>query len=95
MAEPAPAFTIDLGALKTRNKDSSPRAMEKADSAGEKHGFVDREPKKRGGRKASPRTAQIHAWLLPEIAEAIAEEAIRTGKTQGAIIEEAWGRYMR
>jgi hypothetical protein len=93
MDEAPKAFSIDLGALRTRPKDGSARSVEKADSAGEKHGFVDREPKKRGGRKPSPRTVQVHAWVLPEIAEAIAAEATRTGKTQGVLIEEAWVKF--
>ena len=51
---PAP-FSINVGNLKSRSKDSSPQAVEKADTAGEKHGFVDREPKKkRGRRRTSP-----------------------------------------
>ena len=82
-------FRIDLGSLKTRSKDSSPQAVERADSAGEKHGFVDREPRRQRGRKPSPRTGQVHAKVLPHIAEEIANEHKRTGKTQGVLIEEA------
>jgi hypothetical protein len=86
-------FKVDLGALRQRPKDSSASAVEKADIAGERLGFHDREPRKRAGRRASPRTTQIHAWLLPDIAEAIAEEARRSGRTQGAVIEEAWLKF--
>lgn len=88
-------FRIDVGTLKSRVKDSSPQAVEKADSAGQKHGFVDREPKKQRGRKPSPRTGQVHAKVLPHIAEEIANEQRRTGKTQGVLIEEAWALYCR
>ena len=86
-------FRIDIGNLKSRAKDSSPQAVEKVDSAGEKHGFVDREPKKQRGRKPSPRTGQVHAKVLPHIADDIANEQKRTGKTQGVLIEEAWALY--
>lgn len=95
MSQSNTPFRIDVGALKSRNKDSSPQAMEKADTAGEKHGFVDREPKKQRGRKPSPRTGQVHAKVLPHIAAEIADEQKRTGKTQGVLIEEAWALYRR
>jgi hypothetical protein len=86
-------FRIDVGSLKSRSKDSSPQAVEKADSAGEKHGFLDREPKKQRGRRPSPRTGQVHAKVMPAIADAIAEEARRRGVQQGVVIEEAWALY--
>lgn len=86
-------FRIDLGSLKSRNKDSSQDAVERADQAGEKHGFVDREPKKQRGRKPSPRTGQVHAKVMPDIADEIADEAKRRGVQQGVVIEEAWALY--
>ena len=95
MSQENAPFRIDVGDLKSRAKDSSPQAVEKADHAGEKHGFVDREPKKQRGRKPSPRTGQVHAKVLPHIAEELANEQRRTGKTQGVLIEEAWALYRR
>ncbi|MEN3165591.1 hypothetical protein WI697_26385 [Tistrella mobilis] len=86
-------FTIAVGALKRREKPATPQALSMADAAGEKHGFVDREPRRRRGRVASGRTGQVHAKVLPEIAEEIANESRRTGKTQGVLIEEAWALY--
>ena len=86
-------FSIDLGRLKSREKDRSPAAVERVDRAGEELGFVDREPAKRRGRKPSPRTGQVHAKVLPPIAEEIAAEARRRGVQQGVIIEEAWDLY--
>ena len=88
-------FTIPVGGLRRRDKDSSTQAISRIDEAGEKHGFVDREPKRRGGRQPSPRTGQIHAKVLPDVADEIAAESQRTGKTQGVIIEEAWEFYRR
>ena len=88
-----PAFQIDLGQLKRRAKDHSPRAVASADTAGEEHGFVARTPEKRRGRKPSPRTGQVHAKVLPHIATAIADEAKRRGVQQGVVLEEAWALY--
>ena len=86
-------FSIDLGRLKSREKDRSAAAVERVDRAGEELGFVDREPVKRRGRKPSPRTGQVHAKVLPPIADEIAAEARRRGVQQGVIIEEAWALY--
>jgi len=86
-------FRIDVGNLKSRSKDSSPQAIDRVDDAGEKHGFVDRDPKKRRGRKPSPRTGQVHAKVLPHVADEIADEAGRRGVQQGVLIEEAWALY--
>lgn len=92
MNQPSP-FRIDVSNLKSRSKDSSPQAVELADTAGEKHGFVDREPKKQRGRKPSPRTGQVHAKVMPIVADDIANEALRRGVTQGVVIEESWVLY--
>lgn len=86
-------FNIDLGRLKAREKDTSAQAIEKTDRAGEDLGFFAREPQKRRGRKPSPRTGQVHAKVMPEISEEIANEARRRGVQQGVIIEEAWELY--
>ena len=87
------AFNIDLGRLKSREKDSSPQAIEKAERAGEELGFVQRNSQKRRGRKPSPRTGQVHAKVLPTVSDEIANEAKRRGVQQGVIIEEAWALY--
>ena len=86
-------FSVDLGRLKSREKDRSAAAVERADRAGEELGFVDRDPVKRRGRKPSPRTGQVHAKVLPHVAEEIAAEARRRGVQQGVVLEEAWELY--
>jgi hypothetical protein len=88
-----PAFSIDLTNLKTRRKDISPASIERADAAAEQHGFVNREPPRKRGRQPSPRTGQVHAKVMPEVADEIAEEARRRGVQQGVLIEEAWVLY--
>jgi hypothetical protein len=92
-ASACPAFSIDLASLKSRRKDVSLDALEKADFAGEQHGFIDREPKAKHGPQPSPRTGQVHAKVLPYVADEIAEEAMRRGVQQGVVIEEAWMLY--
>lgn len=87
------AFNIDLGQLKSRDKDNSPQTLEKVDRAGEELGFLARDGQKRRGRKPSPRTGQVHAKVLPGISEEIAGEARRRGVQQGVILEEAWALY--
>lgn len=86
------AFAIDLGRLKARAKPTDPATLSEVDEAGERHGFVAREPGRRG-RRPSPRTGQVHAKVLPEVADAIADEARRRGVTQGVVIEEAFALY--
>lgn len=86
-------FRVDLGRLRSREKDRSAAAVERADRAGEELGFIDRDPVKRRGRKPSPRTGQVHAKVLPHVAEAIAAEARRRGVQQGVVLEEAWALY--
>jgi hypothetical protein len=89
----AKPFSIDLGSLKTRRKDVTPDALGRADVAAEQHGFINREGQGRRGRKPSPRTGQVHAKVMPPVAEEIAAEAQRRGVQQGVIIEEAWALY--
>ena len=86
-------FSIDLGRLKTRAKPSSPETTARIDHAAEELGFVARAPEKRRGRKPSPRTGQVHAKVMPGVAEEIANEARRRGVQQGVLIEEAWALY--
>jgi len=90
-----PAFSIDLGRLKTRHKETSAEIQGRADAAGEQHGFVPREPGRKRGRLPSPRTGQVPAKVLPGVADEIADEAKRRGVQQGVIIEEAWALYKR
>lgn len=86
-------FKVDLGALKRTAKPTSEAAIAKADAAGEARGFVDRSPRGKPGRKKSERTGQVHAKVMPNVSEEIAEEALRRGVVQGVIIEEAWALY--
>lgn len=92
MADAKP-FQIDLGNLKAREKDQSPRTIEKIDLAGDELGFVPREGQKRRGRRPSPRTGQVHAKVIPQVSDEIAAEAKRRGVQQGVVIEEAWALY--
>ena len=92
MADAKP-FQIDLGNLKAREKDQSPRTIEKIDLAGDELGFVPREGQKRRGRRPSPRTGQVHAKVMPLVSDEIAAEAKRRGVQQGVVIEEAWALY--
>jgi hypothetical protein len=88
-----PAFTIDLGNLRTRRKDATPESIGRVDTTAEQLGFVEREPRRKRGRRPSPRTGQVHAKVMPDIADEIAEEAKRRGVQQGVLIEEAWALY--
>ena len=88
-------FSIKLnpGKLRSRPKDARPSTVARSDAAAEKHGFVERTPKKRRGRKPSPRTGQVHAKVMPEVSREIANEARARGVQQGVLIEEAWALY--
>lgn len=88
-------FSINLnpGKLRSRPKDTSPQSVARSDVAAEKHGFVERAPKKRRGRKPSPRTGQVHAKVMPEVSREISREASERGVQQGVLIEEAWALY--
>ncbi|RYF52048.1 MAG: chromosome partitioning protein ParB [Cytophagaceae bacterium] len=94
MSDDPKPFTINVSALKSRPKDTSPAAIQSVDRAGEQHGFVARDPKGKPGRPPSPRTGQVHAKVLPHVAEEIAAEARRRGTQQGILIEEAWTLYL-
>ena len=88
-------FGISLtpGKLRSRPKARTPDTVARSDEAAEKHGFVDRGPQKRRGRKPSPRTGQVHAKVMPDVAREIAAEARFRGVQQGVVIEEAWALY--
>lgn len=94
MSEDRPAFSIDLGKLKSRRKEPTPAAVKKTEEVAEKHGFTERAPRKKRGRPASPRTGQVHAKVMPNVAREISAEAKRRGVQQGVLIEEAWALYM-
>lgn len=88
-------FSIRLnpGKLRRQAKEATPASVSKSDEAAEKHGFVERAPKKRRGRKPSPRTGQVHAKVMPEVSKEISREAAVRGVQQGVLIEEAWALY--
>ena len=54
---------------------------------------VRQEPPRKRGRRPSPRTGQVHAKVMPNIADEIGDEARRRGVQQGVLIEEAWALY--
>ncbi len=83
-----PAFSIDLGGLKSRAKEHTPQAVEKIDRAGEAHGFVDRSPKKKRGRQPSPRTGQVGDRIRSEAPRRAAGRADR--RSLGALLQSAW-----
>ena len=82
-----------LSGLIARPKETSPLEVRKVDEVGEARGFVDRTPRKKPGRKPSPRTHQLHPKVFPRVGEAIAAEAERLGITQGQLIEQMWDFY--
>lgn len=82
-----------LAGLTARPKDTGPAEVRKVDEVGEARGFVDRTPRKKPGRKPSPRTYQLHPKVFPRVGEAIAAEAERQGITQGQLIEQIWDTY--
>lgn len=82
-----------LSGLKARPKDTTVEEVRRVDEVGEARGFLDRTPRKKPGRKPSPRTYQLHPKVFPEIGESIATEAERLGITQGQLIEQMWDAY--
>lgn len=82
-----------LSGLKARPKDTTAEVVRRVDDVGEARGFLDRTPRKKPGRKPSPRTWQLHPKVFPNIGEAIAAEAERLGITQGQLIEQMWEAY--
>lgn len=82
-----------LAGLTARPKDASVEEVRRADEVGEARGFLDRTPRKKPGRKPSPRTYQLHPKVFPRVGEAIAAEAEKLGITQGQLIEQMWDAY--
>lgn len=87
------AISIDPTRLRSRAKDTSPQAVARTDAAADTLGFVERDAPKRRGRKPSPRTGQVHAKVMPDVASEISQEARDRGVQQGVLIEEAWALY--
>lgn len=83
-----------LSGLSARPKPASAEDVRRIDDIGEAHGFLDRTPRKKPGRKPSPRTYQMHPKLMPQIGEAITLEAEALGLTQGQLIERMWQAYL-
>ena len=79
-----------LAGLRARPKDTTIEGVRRVDEVGEARGFLDRTPRRKPGRKPSPRTFQLHPKVFPEVGQAIAEEAGRLGITQGQLIERMW-----
>lgn len=86
-------ISLDVGRLKSKRKNTTPEAVAQTDAVAERHGFLERSPKKHRGRKPSPRTGQVHAKVMPVVAKEIAQEARNRGVQQGVLIEEAWALY--
>ena len=84
-----------LAGLRARSKQVTAEEVRRIDEVGEAHGFLDRTPRRKPGRKPSPRTHQLHPKVFPEIGEAIASEAERMGITQGQLIEQMWDVYRK
>ena len=82
-----------LAGLKARPKNTTVEEVRRVDEVGEARGFVDRTPRKKPGRKPSPRTHQLHPKVFPRVGEAIADEAERLGITQGQLVERLWNTY--
>lgn len=82
-----------LAGLKARPKETTVEEVRRVDEVGEARGFLDRTPRKKPGRKPSPRTYQLHPKIFPEVGEAIAAEAERLGVTQGQLVEKMWDLY--
>ena len=82
-----------LAGLKARPKGTTVEEVRRVDEVGEARGFLDRTPRKKPGRKPSPRTYQLHPKVLPDVGVAIASEAEALGVTQGQLVERMWAAY--
>lgn len=86
-------FNINLDAIPATDK--SDQKLDKMDDVAEKHGFISRAPRRKIGRRRSPRTEQIHTWVLPHVKEGLLAESIRRDVHQGLILEEALELYFK
>ena len=93
MSDPPKPFSIDLASLETRRKDISDASVERADSAGEQHGFVNREPPRKWGRR--PRTGQVHAKVMPNIADEISNKVKAARRSAGQSSSRRPGPFTR
>lgn len=94
MNDAVKGFGVKLGGLKKVEREEIPAAVARElDAVGAARGFVAREPAAKRGRVASPRTGQVHAKVLPDVAAEISAEAQRRDTTQGVVIEAAWKLY--
>ena len=84
-----------LAGLKARPKDTTAAEVRRVDEVGEARGFLDRSPRKKPGRKPSPRTYQLHPKVFPEVGASIVAEAERLGSTQGQLIENMGKIYQK
>ena len=84
-----------LAGVTARPKGTTVEDVRRVDEVGEARGFLDRTPRKKPGRKPSPRTWQLHPKVFPEVGEAIAVEAERLGITQGQLVEQMWESYLK
>lgn len=80
--------------LAPKPRSASKDLVRASDHVAEAHGFIDRTPRRKPGRKKGLRTFQIHPKMLPEVGEQIVAEAERLGTTQGHVIEAMWRAYM-
>lgn len=82
-----------LSGLKAKSKISTPESVQSIDRLGDSMGFLDRTPRKKPGRKPSPRTYQLHPKVMPDVGLSISSEAEKEGITQGMLIEKIWKIY--
>ncbi len=81
-----------LAEAKSQTHTASIQQLNSLDAVADGEGFASRAVR-RGGRKRSPHTGQLHAKVLPHISADISRESLARGVQQGALIEEAWGLY--
>ena len=87
----------DFGVTGLRRREKPLPREDEVDRAAAAAGFAADRPagRRTGGRRKSPRTAQIHAWVHPEVREEIASHAHFRDTQQGVLLEEAWLYYRK
>lgn len=86
-------FNIDLDAIPANDKSS--QQLDKMEEMAAKQGYVCRAPRRKLGRRRSPRTEQIHTWVHPYAKEWLLAESLRRDVHQGLILEEAFELYKK
>ena len=86
-------FAVEVPNLRRREKSAPERSEAAADEAGRRAGFSG--PGRGRPRPKSPRTGQLHTRVLPEVAKAISDEAMRRSVTIGVVVEEAFELYLQ